>query len=1047
MKPLVIEMSAFGPYAEKTVIHLYEMSGQGLFLITGDTGAGKTTIFDAIAFALFGEASGLVRTADTLRSDFADASVKTYVELTFSHRNKIYTVRRNPRYNRPKKSGEGLTTENADAELKLPEGDIITGYREVTARIASILGITYMQFKQIAMIAQGEFIQLLLADSKDRGDIFRRIFNTDIFQQFQRLFKEKERELKKSCEAFEQSILQYIASISYSEENWEDIKGQINALSIHDSEEILGLLNQLIQTDKEKKENMALRGGALDKKLSACISLITEAQYINETFEKLEEAFQKKESLDKSIEEHNARKNLLNNGEKALYTVYPLEAEYQRTLKEEKDLKNDISILTDSVDKLSIELKEKQKVYEEEKNKESEREGLSSKIDRLTKSIPQYDRLALLKKEINTIKFKKEELNETLSQLKEKKQKIIEYIDKLNNDLKEMEGIEVQWANCTQKSKELNKELAGLENLKELIKKINVLKNESKDLKNKFINAQKDYDLLNNEYIEKESLFFKEQAGLLAERLKENMPCPVCGSKTHPKKAVLSFDAPKEDELKLLKKKLDDARTYMQNASEKSALKISEITVNSTQLKDLAKGHFDTIDHINSVSEMADMLQAEIAKALEEKQKNDVLALEIEKLIALKEKYKRHLIKSDEAFKSTEEEIHKSEKTYSEIALTLSSKEGELKTLKDTLEYKDKKDAEEKAKAWSLTLSHMKAFFKKSEEEYYEWKNKLERSSAVLSEKIKRLEEVIKLKEIDFKIYINKLKECGFFDEKSYFDSKITQEKIEELKTAIENYINEVRAVNQDILRLSKETENKTKKDIKDLNTQKELLEKEKKGIEEEIHKIVARLGINEPLYHALKKAIPDYLHYQKEYLLVSSLSKTANGELAGKQKIAFEQYVQAAYFSQILIEANKRLSIMTNSRFELLRKKDSADLRSQTGLEIDVMDNYTGRIRSVKSLSGGESFKAALSLALGLSDVIQRYAGGVELDALFIDEGFGALDTESLEQAINTLAGLAEGNRLVGIISHVSELKERIDKQIIIKKHSTGSSIKLISS
>lgn len=1046
MKPLIIEMSAFGPYAEKTVVNLEAMGGQGLFLITGDTGAGKTTIFDAIAFALFGEASGLVRTVDTLRSDFADVSVKTYVELTFSHRNKIYTVKRNPRYNRPKKSGEGFTTENADAELQLPEGGIITGYKEVTSRIAAILGITYVQFKQIAMIAQGEFIQLLLADSKDRGDIFRRIFNTDIFQNIQRLFKEKEREAKKSCESAEQSILQYIASIAYTEESETDIKAEISRRSIHDSEEIAVLLNQLIEIDKKKKDSLILRGKELEQKISIYISFITEAQYTNEAFEKLEEALRRKEFLDKSIEEQNTHKKLLKDGEKALYTVYPAELEYLRAVKEEKDLKSSISTLTDAVNKLSAELKEKQIAYEAEKNKEPEKEILSSQIDRLSKSISKYDTISLLEEEIKSLILKKEELNKALSMLKEKKQTIIAYKDKLNQHLVEMEGIEVQWANCTQKSKELEKELISLENLKALIEKINGLNSESKAFKSSFIQAQRDYDLLNNEYTEKESLFFKEQAGLLAERLEENMPCPVCGSKIHPEKARLSFAAPKEDELKLLKKQLDDARSHMQNASEKSALKISEIGVHVTQLKDLASTHFITIDNINSVSAMAKKVEEEITKGEGEKGKNDILAKELQESIALKEKYKKNLIKSDEAFQSAEEEISKNERIHSDISLELSNKEGALKTLKDTLEYKSKKDAEEKIEAWSLKLSHMKALFKKSEEDYYEWKNKLEGNNAVLSEKMKQLEEVFNLKETNLKLYMDKLNECGFFDEESYFNSKITKEQIEAYRISIENYINETRAVHQDIARLSKETEHKVKKDIKELNTQKERLEEEKKIIEGDIHKIVARLGINEPLYAALTKAIPDYLRNQREYLLISSLSKTANGELAGKQKIAFEQYVQAAYFSQILHEANKRLSRMTNGRFELLRKKDPADLRSQTGLEIDVIDNYTGRMRSVKSLSGGESFKAALSLALGLSDVIQQYAGGVELDALFIDEGFGALDTESLEQAINTLAGLAEGNRLVGIISHVSELKERIDKQIIIKKNSTGSSIKLIS-
>lgn len=308
MKPLKVVMSAFCPYAGRTELDLSAFGGQGLFLITGDTGAGKTTIFDAVAFALFGEASGCTRTADTLRSDFAEPNTKTYVELTFLHKDKIYFITRNPRYERPKKSGDGVTIENSDATLQLPDGDVITGYRDVTAKIVELLGINYRQFKQIAMIAQGEFLQLLLADSKERGDIFRRVFNTDLYQTTQRLLKDSEHESKKRCESIEQSILQYISGIACPEsEQGQILSAKIGTVTIHTAEDILTELQALITADTTLRDNLKQQADKLDKDLAAQIAIITQAQYINQAFADLKIAQEKQKSLTERQRENYAQ--------------------------------------------------------------------------------------------------------------------------------------------------------------------------------------------------------------------------------------------------------------------------------------------------------------------------------------------------------------------------------------------------------------------------------------------------------------------------------------------------------------------------------------------------------------------------------------------------------------------------------------------------------------------------------------------------------------------------------------------------------------------
>lgn len=1046
MKPLKIVMSAFCPYAERTELDLAAFGDQGLFLITGDTGAGKTTIFDAIAFALFGEASGSTRTVDTLRSDFAEPGTKTYVELTFLHKNKIYTITRNPRYERPKKSGEGVTTENAEAMLQLPNGDVITGYRDVTGKIVDLLGINYRQFKQIAMIAQGEFLQLLLADSKERGDIFRRVFNTNLYQIAQRLLKDGEREAKKRCESIEQSILQYISGIACPEsEQGQKLFEKLGTATIHNAQDILSDLQALIVSDITNRDRLKKQTGKLDKELVSQIAIITQAQFINQAFTNLNIVKEKHKILTEQSGQYSAKKKILQDAEKALSAVFPLEAAYLRELEAENKLTQSIKVLDTEIQAQNIDLQRLQSAYLAAKEKEPEREKLASNIDRLKKMLPQYDISEELARDLKTLADKELSLSAALDDLKQKKASFIEQKNNLNQELNQLEDIEAKVSACQQEAKQIQTNQSGLLDSQDSLSRLNQLQRESLQLQQQFTIAQDTFQKDNAAYTEKETAFFREQAGLLASSLKDGNPCPVCGSTTHPNKAKPAADAPSEAELNELKQKTDISRQNMQKASERSATRLAEIKLAWDQLLHAAGTYLPNINQGVKQDTLSDMIESALQESRQRKKENDELYIQLKDQVTRKNHAKEQLATLERALQTNEETTALNEQQKNNIISDIASKTGELKTLKASLEYADRKQAEAFIEAWTKQLSLLKEEYRKAEEAYHALKNKLEGNQTLLKDQKERLTNTIQAKQQALETYTKKLPECGFANEEVYHNALKTESEINELKQSIEQYQKEVQAVEQDLRRLTKETENKQKQDIEQLETTKEKLEQEKRQADESIQTIVARLGTNEPIALAINKAISEATLYQQEYLLLSNLSKTANGELAGKQKLAFEQYVQASYFNQILIEANKRLKIMTNSRYELLRREDAADLRSQTGLEIDVLDHYTGRIRSVKSLSGGESFKASLSMALGLSDVIQSYAGGVEIDTLFIDEGFGALDTESLEQSIQTLLSLAAGNRMVGIISHVSELKERIDRQIVIRKGNSGSSISII--
>ncbi len=1046
MKPVKIVMSAFGPYADRTELDLAAFGSQGLFLITGDTGAGKTTIFDAIAFALFGEASGSARTVDTLRSDFAGPGTRTYVELTFLHKDKLYSITRNPRYERPKKSGEGVTAENSDATLQLPNKDVVTGYRDVTAKIIDLLGINYRQFKQIAMISQGEFLQLLFADSKERGDIFRRVFNTELYQTVQCLLKDNEREAKKNCESIEQSILQYIVGIDCPEsEQGQKLFAKIGTATIHTAEDILLELQALTVRDTALRDGFKQQADKLDKALAGQIAMITQAQYINQAFVDLDAAQEKKKVLTERQGEHNARKKTLQDAEKALYTVSPLESAYLREQDAEQKLTQSIAALEVEIQAQTKEAITVQGAYQAEIEKERSREKIASAIDRFTKMLPQYDASERLERELQKLTKMQTELRAAMEEFRRQKDDLLEQKNNLNEELERFADIEVKMSVCEQEEKQLQATQSGLLALQDSLACLGKLHSESTRLQKQFADAQGVFQTVNTVYMEKETAFFREQAGLLAASLQEGAPCPVCGSTSHPNKAMPAADAPSEAELNKLKQKAGLARQNMQEASEQSAAKLAEIKLAKEQLIHAAGAYFPHIDKSIMPEQLSDLVEPALAESRRKKKENDDQYIQLKEQVSRKKQGKEQIASLERSLQANEEATTRNEEQKNSIISDIASKAGELKVLKSSLEYADRKQAVASIEEWTKNLNSLKEAFRHAEEAYHTLKNKLEGNQTLLSDQKKRLAGAIQSKQQALAAYTKKLSECGFPDEKAYRNALKTESEISDLKHSTEQYQNEVKAVEQDLQRLSKETYNKQKQDMRQLETTKQKLEQEKQQADVSIQTLTARLGTNEPVAKALGKAISDAAAYQKEYLLISNLSKTANGELAGKQKLAFEQYVQTSYFNQILVEANKRLKIMTNGRFELLRREDAADLRSLTGLEIDVLDHYTGRIRSVKSLSGGESFKASLALALGLSDVIQSYAGGVEIDNLFIDEGFGALDAESLEQAIQTLVGLAAGNRLVGIISHVSELKEQIDRQVVIRKSRTGSEIQVI--
>lgn len=889
MKPLKIKISAFGPY--KNCIDIdFEMLGEsGIFLITGDTGAGKTTIFDSISFALFGEVSGSNRPVPSVRSDFADNDTETFVELEFTHKNKKYKIRRNPAYERTKKRGEGTTKTSADASLEYDD-KVISGTKNVDIKIEEILGINSKQFKQISMLAQGEFLKILFAESKDRTEIFRRIFDTDIYNQIARRLADKTRIAKAELE----QLKDYFA-INSSNIVWKDGIQSVQPKDVNELfiQEILEKLQQEIKVNSEQ-------------------------------FEKCQEQISKQSDENSKME---------------------------KEIMAQKD-KND------KIDKCQ-KLQDEQKVLQEKQEDIKQKEVLIQKSQEIiNKILPKEDKKKELEKEISQKQKVLQDISEKIELGNKKEEKFKQILDLL-------EIIKVQF----QKYSELKD---GKTELEDKIKKLQVIIKEQENKKIASENAQKlevEWEKLSTEVLEKEKEFFKEQAGILAEKLKENEPCPVCGSLHHPNLAIKSTSVLTKEELDNLKEKEEKSRKTLTDATNK----VTEI---NSKIETLIKEFGEKPD-----VELYNKKYLEISEELEKAYNQ------------LNDNYKQIMLK-DIVIESFEYDIFK-EKITNKIS--------------------------------------------KEREEFLKLQTQQEENK-------KQIDELLQKQEKAQNDYQNTLKELGFENEEQYKKSVLNNLQIEIFSKEIEKYKTDVTINATKLEEIQKEIKGFEKVDltakIQEFNNKKQKLEDMRKQ-QMEYHRIFEN---NNRILVDLQTNSKKLDSKIKEFTMVEDLSKIANGTVYGKRRIEFEQFVQASYFDMVIIEANKRLLKMTDNRFLLVRKESSERVSDKIGLELEVIDNYNGKRRDVKSLSGGEAFKAALSLALGLSDVIQSYSGGIVVDTMFIDEGFGSLDTESREQAINTLNQLTDNHKLIGIISHVTELKERIDKKVIVTKSTEGSKITIES-
>ncbi len=932
MRPVKLLLSAFGSYATKTMID-FEQARQGIFLITGDTGSGKTTIFDAITYALYGETSGGMRSGSMMRSQYAAEDEKTYVEFSFEYRGDVYQIRRNPEYRITKHLKNGKIKEQkvaAAVELTLPDGMVFPGKKKETdEKIAELIGLDVKQFTQIAMIAQGDFLKLLYTKTEERKLIFSRIFQTTLYYRVQEELKKRFFALDEKLSYNRQAILQETARIRCMDpEQKEQLRG-LGEHTLLPVEEYCALTGEICRRGKkEEKEEQ--------KKLETVQGAVRELTG----------------ALAKALEQKKLKEQLM-------------EAQTQLAEQEQRG-----TLLAEA----------KQKTAEDRKKQEPEL------LEQQVAAKQALERFDALEEKVKAEQKAKEALaaaKEAFAALEEKEKKLKETYELSQQKLQQLQNTESRLAEAREKERICAQSCQEIRELREGSRQWEREQKREQKCREKLLFAEQEAKRLIYRYETDYEQFLFAQAGILAEHLNDGEPCPVCGATEHPKPAKLSAGAPSEACIRKEKEESEQAKKgreqchlafvaqgektqAAQNRCEEQWKRCVEaLKAQEQDVTDAAWQMPDT-GQIEALLKQTGKLEAEAHEKAEAVRKEDLARIQLQKQA---EEQKEQLA-------ALAAEVETERKAETSLELAWLEKQKERAVWQETLVYADKKEAEDVKNSLEARLKALQEAETLAQQAYHEW----EKTCSLLRGTIAAGEKALK-------------------------EGK--EEDPEALREALE----------------------------------------EKSGLQKAAEKRLAELhsenGVNEAVLTELKKYAAQRKDMEQEAAVLETLSKTANGRLGGMAKLDLETYVQRQYFRQIIAQANRRLVVMSQGQFVLkLKDSESAGKSKNEGLDLSVYSLVTDTVRDVKTLSGGEAFMAALSMALGLSDIVQRTAGAVHLDMMFIDEGFGSLDDGAREQAIRVLRDLAGENGVVGIISHVAELKDGIEKKLIVKKTERGSTV-----
>lgn len=1056
MKPLKVTMSAFSSYAGVTEID-FEKVGHGLFLITGDTGAGKTTIFDAVSFALYGETSGDSRDGTMMRSQYASDGEETWVELTFSDRGEVYRIRRSPAYQRisKRRNKDGqrtVTTVQAKASLYLPDGSEYPGrLSDINEKIREIVGVDRNQFAQIAMIAQGEYVKLLHASSKERKEIFSRIFNTGIYWKIQQKLKDRNNELYSKLKDNEALCLHELSQVAVFDaadgqaEQWREISGKLETKG----DEILGLLKEITEESRRREREAVKKSEALIEKTAVLSQQLELVKEQNRRLDECEAAGRILQSLEERIPECGRLAVKLKSAERA----EPLRPLQQNCEADEAEL----ALASEKTEKLKGELQALREPLEQsetlclkmKRELAGKRPVLELAIGRLKEAMPTYGLLDEKLDEERSAQIETDRLRRELQEGEELLEQLVNTVKELEKEAEKLAGAPLALADIRKQEETLQLRLDDLRRLEEGLLQWKELKNESVRKKELVISAQSAYDEAEAEYGRRNRLFISVQAGIMAAELREGGPCPVCGSLHHPKKAVLTAEDVTERQVEEAKKRREAADRSLRKAAEESQKCLVRTEEKEQQVKEQEKKlklfeEWAAGPGNRAPEERTERVRLETETCLARERELSTAGIKLERDVKTLEENRRRLAGLGTRKEKLEDRLRELRPNLQEAEINLRQIRLEAEQLKKKLLWSSREEAECEMARLNAGKEELEQAAKEAEKRAADLRSRFTQKEAYLSSGQERCESLKVKVDEGRKRWETALQAAGFQSEAEYRDASLPPEERERLAAELERFNNELLRARTIYQQRREDTKGQERAEETNILEELERLTAEKNEASGAAGLLSARRTRNETAYGSLKKLMEARRKLKVEKQQMETLYTTADGKVTGAAKIDFQTYIQRQYFKQMIHAANRRLRVMTDSQLLLqCRDMETLGMKGEVGLDLDVYSMSTDRTRDVKTLSGGESFMAALAMALGMADVIQNTEGRVSIDAMFVDEGFGSLDEASRTKAIRILKELAGDRRLVGIISHVTELKEQIDRKLLVKKDERGSYVR----
>ncbi|EEM59993.1 Exonuclease [Bacillus thuringiensis serovar monterrey BGSC 4AJ1] len=1015
-------MTAFGPYKQKEVIDFDDLGEHRIFAISGNTGAGKTTIFDAICYVLYGEASGEER-SDTsmLRSQFADDNVYTSVELTFQLKGKRYEIKRQLGH---KKQGNKTITGHAVElyevidEEKVPAVDRFH-VTDVNKKVEDLIGLSKHQFSQIVMLPQGEFRKLLTSETENKEEILRRIFKTDRYKLMRELLDQKRKQWKDVLQEKQKERELYFRNVFKLPIRDGALLETLVEQEHVNTHQVVEALEQETAVYKVEVEQLQVEQDVQTKQLKDAETLFHAAKSVNEKFIDLQQKNEKYNTLQENRTVIEMKETFFKRAEQAK-RLLPFEQWHEEAMQNEQKAESLLKQIIAKKENIMNNFELAQKKYEVVKNKEPERENAKKLVQRLEELQPIIASLA--EKQLNL-----QNAEMQIGKLKESMQNLDRQLEEHTNQKQLMSGELQQLEQALEQYVDKVEELTNMrEDAKVLKQAYDVWQEKQKFEQEKEV-AYSKMQLAVNAYENMERRWLSEQAGILALHLHDGESCPVCGSTNHPKKATEQSGAIDENELNDLRDK--------KNIAEKLHVQIEE-KWNFYHLQ-----YEQVIEEVKKRAYHSEEL-VETYSALVQKGKQ--LATEVNTLKASEETRKQTAVK----IKSVEEKVDALQKQKREVETEQHRIEMDCMQLRTSYEH-DKKSIPENlqtVQAWKVQFDQamhelrlMEDEWKKVQEAYQHWQNENIRIQAEQEGATNQFESAKLKKEETFTRFMKELEQSGFTDQSTYKEAKLSDAEMEMIQKEIQSYYSSLEVLAKQIEELHAELKDKEYMDITALGEHIKELEINLDIIKEKRQRAQNAVTYISDLHENIRRIDEQIHEEEKAFQELVDLYEVMKGD--NESRISFERYILIEYLEQIVQIANERLRKLSNGQFYLKRSERVEKRNRQSGLGLDVYDAYTGQTRDVKTLSGGEKFNASLCLALGMADVIQAYEGGISIETMFIDEGFGSLDEESLTKAVDALIDLQKSGRFIGVISHVQELKNAMPAVLEVTKQKDGCS------